>query len=205
MSNDDDSCLSLTQESVGTNEAEAAGLRTDLQGERGPSAAALCSLPPVRPCHLTSLQPSSPFLVLPLSCLPSPQVNPSSLMPALSSGQSFELEAKKKEYKKAGDSIVQKQTELSSLSNAKMLLQQTETSYLDAKKRSDDFAISFPTKSADWKKKMKDAADEVRSIAEEMSLDSSLLQTLSMNRKEVRTRRLLFFFVLFSSFSFQLY
>ena len=70
-------------------------------------------------------------------------------------GQSFQLDAKTKEYEKAGQEIGSKQSELASLSNAKLLLQQSEREYLEAKSAGEDFALSYSSNSGLLRKKIK--------------------------------------------------
>ena len=72
-----------------------------------------------------------------------------------STGQSFQLDAKTKEYEKAGQEIGSKQSELALLSNAKLLLQQSEREYLDAKSAGEDFASSYSTNSGVLRRKIK--------------------------------------------------
>ena len=72
-----------------------------------------------------------------------------------SAGQSFQLDAKTKEYEKAGQEIGSKQSELALLSNAKLLLQQSEREYLDAKSAGEDFASSYSTNSGVLRRKIK--------------------------------------------------
>jgi DNA repair protein RAD50 len=96
----------------------------------------------------------------------------------------FELTSKKDELNRLGVEGDKRGLEMAQYSSARSSLQTAERDFDDMKKSHDDFMDSFPAKSADVKKMLKDIGDEIRYLTEATASDASLLSELNLGRQE---------------------
>jgi septal ring factor EnvC (AmiA/AmiB activator) len=97
----------------------------------------------------------------------------------------FELASKRDELDKLGAEGDRRGLELAQYAGARSSLQTAERDFDDAKRQHDDFMDSFPNRSAEFKKMLKDIGDEIRFLSEAQASDAALLSELNIGRQEV--------------------
>ncbi len=97
----------------------------------------------------------------------------------------MELSLKNDEFQGIDRESAAKRSELSRLGSSRNAIQQNQVDYESALRAHDEFLASYTGKANDFKRQLKDATDQIRTLADEIQSDSTLLQDLSIHRNEV--------------------